>query len=182
MRNDELKLYSRVGESAEEFAERCRRAGDEKADEEADELRVAMAKKEERVRAAIAKAEDRVRELEADSDDRKRNEVLSGAMDVIGGLLGGRKSTRSILGGVRRASSSRRTSSNASERVQSAKNRLDEKVDELTELAEALTDALTDAQDAWEAAAAEIDTFEVGLEKTDISVQDLVLVWVPTDR
>ncbi|MEZ5245251.1 MAG: DUF87 domain-containing protein [Acidimicrobiales bacterium] len=179
LQNPELKLYSRVGESAEEFAERCRRVGDDRADEEADELRAAMAKKQDRVRAAIAKAEDRVRELESDSKDRSRNEVISGAIDVIGGLFGG-KSTRSILGGVRRASSSRRTSANAAQRVESAKNRLEERVDELEALADALVEALEDSQDAWERAAATIESFEVGLEKTDITVEDLVLVWVPT--
>jgi len=181
MRNAGLKLYSRVGESEDDFAERCRRAADDKADEEADELREEMVKDEGRIRAAIAKAEDRVRELESDSSDRKRNEVLSGAIDVIGGLFSGRKSTRSILGGVRRASSSRRTSGNASQRVASAKNRLAEKLDELEELADELTDSLQDSQDAWEDVAEDIVTFEVGLEKTDISVEDLVLVWVPTE-
>jgi len=181
LRNDELKLFSRVGETEDEFAERCARAADDRADEEADELRRSMAKKEDRIRAAIAKAEDRVRELESDSKDRKRNEVLSGAIDVIGGLLGGRKSTRSILGGVRRAGSSRRTSANASQRVASAKNRLAEKADELEELADTLTDALQDSQDAWEEAAEKVISYEVGLEKADISVEDLVLVWIPTD-
>jgi len=180
MQNPELKLYSRVTESAGDFAERCRRVGDDKADEEADELRAAMAKKQDRVRTAIAKAQDRVRELESDSEDRTRNEVLSGAIDVIGGLFGG-KSTRSILGGVRRAGSSRRTSANAAQRVESAKNRLTERVDELEELADALVDALEDSQGTWEEAAARIETFEVGLEKTDITVEDLVLVWVPTE-
>lgn len=180
-RNAELKLYSRVGETRDEFAERCARAADDKADEEANELRASMAKKEDRIRAAIAKAEDRLRELENDSKDRKRNELLSGAIDVIGGLFGGKKSTRSILGGVKRASSSRRMSANASERVETAKNRLAEEVDELEALADTLTDALHDSQDAWDEAAAAIDEYEVGLEKTDISVEDLVLVWVPTD-
>lgn len=180
MHNPELKLYSRVDETAEEFAERCRRVGDERADEEADELRAAMAKKQDRVRAAVAKAEDRVRELEADASDRKRNEVLSGALDVIGGLFGG-KSTRSILGGVRRAGSARRTSANAGQRVETAKNRLEEKIDELDELADTLIEALEESQDAWEEAAAKIETFQVGLEKTDIEIEDLVLVWVPTE-
>ncbi len=122
-----------------------------------------------------------MRELESDSKDRKRNEVLSGAIDLIGGLLGGRKSTRSILGGVRRAGSSRRTSANASQRVASAKNRLAEKADELQELADTLTDALQDSQDEWEEAAEKVISYEVGLEKADILVKDLVLVWIPTD-
>ena len=181
MRNDELKLYSRIDETPEDFAKRCDRAGDDRADEEADELRTSMAKKEDKIRTAIAKAEDRVRELDSDSKDRKRNEALSGAIDVIGGLFSGRRSSRSILGGVRRASSSRRTSANASERVASAKNRLEEKLDDLEELADTLTDALYDSQDAWEEAAEQVVSYEVGLEKADISVEDVVLVWVPKD-
>ena len=55
-----------------------------------------------------------------------------------------------------------------------------EKIDELDELAEALTDALEAAADEWDAAAEAIEPFEVGLEKTDITVEDIVLVWVPT--
>ena len=179
-RNDELKLYSRVDESEAEFRARCEKAADDKLDEEAEELRKSMAKKEDRVRAAIAKAEDRIRELEDDVGDRKRNEVLSGAIDVIGGLFGGKRSARSILGGVRRASSKRRTSANASNRVETAKNRLDEKLDELDELAVALTDALDEAADEWDAAADAVEPFEVGLEKTDITIEDLALVWVPS--
>ncbi|MEM9202273.1 MAG: DUF87 domain-containing protein [Actinomycetota bacterium] len=180
-RNDALKLYSRVDETESDFRARCERAADDKLDEEAEQLRASMAKKEDRVRAAIAKAEDRIRELEDDASDRKRNEVLSGAIDVIGGLFGGKRSARSILGGVRRASSKRRTSANASNRVETAKNRLDEKLDELDELALALTDALEEAADEWDAAADAIEPFEVGLEKTDITIEDLALVWVPTN-
>nr|NIR38790.1 ATP-binding protein [Actinomycetota bacterium]NIS33425.1 ATP-binding protein [Actinomycetota bacterium]NIT96885.1 ATP-binding protein [Actinomycetota bacterium]NIU20559.1 ATP-binding protein [Actinomycetota bacterium]NIU68319.1 ATP-binding protein [Actinomycetota bacterium] len=180
MRNDELKLFSRVGESRDDFEGRCHRAAEDRADEEADELRREMAGKQDRIRAAIAKAEDRLRELEADSKDRKRNEVLSGAIDVIGGLLGGRRSSRSVLSGVKRASRSRRMSSNAAERVATAKNRLAERVDELEDLADALRDALQDSQDAWDTAAGDIVEYEVGLERTDISVEDLVLVWIPT--
>ena len=179
LRNDELKLYSRVDETRDEFEERCRREADKRLDEEADELRQAMAKKEDRVRDAIAKAEDRVRELESDTQDRKRNEILSGAIDVIGGLFGGKKSARSILGGVRRASSKRRTTANARNRLDTAKNRLEEKMGQLDELADTLTDTLEEARDEWDTAAEAITEFEVGLEKTDITVEDLVLVWVP---
>ncbi len=179
-RNDALKLYSRVDETEDAFAERCRREADKRLDNEADELRATMTKKQDRVRSAIAKAEDRLRELEDDASDRKRGELLSGAMDIIGGLFGGKRSARSILGGARRASDKRRTTANASNRVESAKNRLEEKVDELEELADALIESLEDAADEWDEAAEAIEPFEVGLEKTDITVEDFTLVWVPT--
>ena len=179
-RNDELKLYSRVDETEDDFAERCRREADNRLDREADEIRASMQKKQDRVTAAIAKAEDRLRELEADASDRKRSELLSSAVDVIGGLFGGKRSARSILGGVRRASDKRRTTANASNRVESAKNRLDEKVDELEDLADALVESLEAAAEEWDRAAEAIEPFEVGLEKTDIAIEDFTLVWVPT--
>jgi len=180
LRNDELKLYSRVDEPRADFEKRCQRAADDLLDKEADKLRAAMLKKQDRVEAAIAKAEDRVRELESDSSDRKRNEVLSGALDIVGGLFGGKRSASSILGGVRRASSKRRTSANVGNRLDTAKNRLEEKIDELDELADALADALEDARDEFDLAAEAISEFEVGLEKTDITVEDFVVVWIPT--
>ena len=179
-RNAALKLYSRVDESEDDFRTRCREHADRRLDEEADDLRAAMARKEDRVRAAIGEAEDRVRELEDDAGDRRRNELLSGAIDVIGGLLGGKRSARGILGGVRRASSKRRTSANAANRVESAKNRLNENLDELEELADALTDSLAEAAEEWDEAAADVEPFEVGLEKADIAIEDFTLVWIPT--
>ena len=179
-RNAALKLYSRVDESEDDFRTRCREHADRRLDEEADDLRAAMARKEDRVRAAIGEAEDRVRELEDDAGDRRRNELLSGAIDVIGGLLGGKRSARGILGGVRRASSKRRTSANAANRVESAKNRLTENLDELEELADALTDSLAEAAEEWDEAAADVEPFEVGLEKADIAIEDFTLVWIPT--
>ena len=181
-RNDELKLYSRVDETEADFRSRCERAADDRLDDEADQLRAAMAKKEDRLQAAIAKARDRIRELEDDANDRKRNEILGGAIDVIDGLFGGKRSARSILGGVRRASSKRRTSANAANRVETAKNRLDEKLDELDQLAVALTESLEEAAAEWDRAAASIEPFVVGLEKTDITIEDLTVVWVPIPK
>jgi hypothetical protein len=179
-RNRELKLFSRIGETEDEFRARCMEAAEDRADADADELRASLAEKQDRVRAAIAKAEDRVRELESDSGDRKRDEFLSGAIDLIGGLLGGRKRSGAMLDGVRRASSRRRTTTNAEQRLESAKNRLDEKLDELDELAAELEIALVESHDDWTEKAEAIESHEVGLEKTDITVEDVILVWIPT--
>ncbi len=180
-RNPGLKLFSRVGETKAEFEVRCGKAAEDRADEDADELRVSIDKKQDRVRAAIDKAEDRVRELESDAKDRKQNEFLSGAIDLVGGLLGGRKSSRSVMGGVRRASGKRRMSSNAKQRVETAKNRLDENLDKLEDLAAVLEDALAESRDEWDEVAEAIEERTVSLEKTDIAIEDLGLVWIPTE-
>jgi chromosome segregation ATPase len=101
-------------------------------------------------------------------------------MSVLGGVLGGRRSTRSILGGARRATSKGRTKANAEERLQTAENRLEEKVDELEELETELTDALFEIQADWDDRAKLIEPLEVPLEKTDIGIDEFSLIWIPT--
>ncbi len=179
-RNPELKAYSRPDEAREDFEARCARLAEEAADADADKLRQALEKRIDRVNDAIAKAEDRVREAASRAEGSRGDELLSGVGDVLGGLLGGRKSGRSILGGLRRASSKRKSRQAAAERVETAENRLAETVDELEELEAELADALEDIYADWDEKAAAIEPFEVSLEKTDISVDELVLLWVPT--
>ncbi|MDH3704873.1 MAG: DUF87 domain-containing protein [Acidimicrobiia bacterium] len=183
LHNPELKLVSRPDEDAAAFEARCRQVAEDGADAEAAKIRQSLTDKMDRIHDAISKAEDRVRELEEDHQARKGDEKLSVIGDVantvLGGLLGGRKSTSGILGGVRRASSKRRTTRNAEERLESAEHRLEEKADELDELEEELTDTLNEIADVWEAKAAAVEALEVGLEKNDITITDLSLVWIP---
>ncbi len=182
-RNPELKLVSRVGETREQFGARCESAADDGADAEATKIRESLEKKLDRLRDAEAKLEDRVREIDHDSEARSRDAKLSGALDigasVLGGLLGGRSSTRGILGGVRRASSKGRTSANAKERLETAEKRLEEKQDDIEELENEITDSLYEIQDVWDEKAAAIEDMEVTLEKTDISIDEIALVWIP---
>ena len=178
--NPELKLASRVGESMEDFTQRCNEVAGEKADEDVAKLRKSLETKMDRVRAAIEKSEDRIRELEADVDSRGKEQILDIGMSVLGGVLGGRRSTRSILGGARRATSKGRVKGNAEERLKTAENRLEDKADELEELETELTDSLWEIQSDWDDKAKEIDTIEVPLEKTDISIDEFALIWIPT--
>ena len=178
--NPELKMASRVGESKEDFTQRCNDEAGDKADEDVAKLRASLETKMDRVRAAMEKSEDRIRELEADVDSRGKEQILDIGMSVLGGVLGGRRSTRSILGGARRATSKGRTKGNAEERLKTAENRLSDKADELDELETELTDSLWEIQSDWDDKAKEIDTIEVPLEKTDISIDEFALIWIPT--
>ena len=178
--NAELKLYSRVGESRDDFETRCSAAASDRADADVAKLRTTLEKKMDRVRIAIDKSEDRIRELEQDADARGKNQVLDIGASVLGAVLGGRRSTRSILGGARRASSSQRMKTNAKERLATAENRLNEHVDSLDQLETDLTDSLWDIQSDWDERAKNIESLDVPLEKTDISVDEFTLVWIPT--
>ncbi len=180
MTNPDLKMASRVGETEEAFIERCNVAAGDKADEDVAKIRKSLETKMDRIRAAMEKSEDRIRELEADVDSRGKDQLLDLGMSVLGGVLGGRRSTRSILGGARRASSKSRVKGNAEERLKTAENRLADKADELDELETELTDTMWEIQSEWDEKAKNIETLEVPLEKTDISIDDFTLIWIPT--
>lgn len=181
-RNRELKLHSRVGESHDEFADRCRAAAADAADAEAAKLRSTLERRIDRVRQAIAVAEDRVRETQRNASSRSQDEVVSGVGDLIGGFLSGRRNVGSMVRKVQRAGSKRRMSEQASERVRTAENRLAERLDDLNELEAELAESLADLVELWQQRAEAIETFEVGLSKTRITIGHLAVLWIPRER
>ena len=181
-RNTELKLYSRPGESPEDFAKRCDAVADDGADEAGEKIRARLEKKRDSVEAALAKAEDRVAELEIQTDGRKQQQLIDIGTSVLGGLLGGRSKTRGLASAARRMSSGSRQKASTEARLETAQNRAAEKIEELEELEHDLQDAVIEIDDEWTAKAEAIEPFEVPLEKTDITVDDLMLVWLPVQR
>ena len=182
-RNSELKLYSRVGEAEEAFLERCDQAGRAAADADAVKLRARFEKKMDRVRAAIDRAEDRVEQLEVDKSSRRSHELIAGVGDLLGAFFGGKKDTRSMTtsaGRVAKGASSRRAvSSRTEQRLHTAEDRLEDEQVKLEDLETALLEELSELNDRWVDRAEAIEPVEIGLEKTDITVDEMALLWVP---
>ena len=184
--NEELRTYSRIGESRTAFEQRCAVVADEGADKDADKLRKVLTNKIDRLNASIEKAEDKLREVQFDAISRKRDQRSSQVIDIAGGLLGsllgGRSSTRSLItGGIRRSQSKGRMAKKAEERLQTAENRYNELMENKEELEEELSEDLMEIQDEWAEKVHEIESVTIGLEKTDISIDEVVLVWIPVD-
>lgn len=170
-----LKLYSRVGESEDDFAARCRTAADDSADEAIAKLRTTYARRIDRVQDQISTADARVRELEDDASARTQSEVLSGVGDLLGAVLSGRFGSSTL----NKAASRRTASRKAKARLQTAQDRLDSKQQDLVELEQTLEDELVTIQEEHDEMAATRETLDIGLEKTDIRVAEAKLVWVP---
>jgi hypothetical protein len=179
--NPELKLYGRPGESAEEFAGRCRRAADEAADAETATLRDKFESKVIRLRDQIAAATDRVDVLEEEASSRRNSELLSTAGSILGGLLGGR-SRSSVLGKLGSAAGRRGRTKAAGERLDAAENKVVRLQEELEQLEAELADDVTDLDARWAAAATRIEPIEISLERSDVAVTQLALAWLPVDR
>lgn len=184
--NPKLKVYSRVGESMDEFRDRCQDVADAGADKDAEKLRKVLEKKMDRVNASIKKAEDKLRELQFDAITRKKDQRTSQVLDIAGGvlgsLLGGRRSTRSMItGGIRRSQSKGNLAAKAAERLKTAENRYADLIDDKDELEEEITEDLMEIQEEWTEKVDAIDTMTIGLEKTDIHIDDVALVWIPVE-
>ena len=173
-KNPDLKLYSRVGESESEFAERCRKSAEDAADEAAAALRDKYEDRIERVKDQLRAAERRVDELEVDVSSHKQQEVLGGVGDLLGSLFGGKRTATALKGAASRRSQVRRTQ----ERLETAAAKVADKADDIAELEADLADDILEITAEWEDKAENIERVEIGLEKTDISVRELRLSWV----
>lgn len=174
-RNAPLKVYSRVGEAEEEFRARCRIAAGEAADAEVAKLTERFRGRIDRVKDQISAADLRVAELEGDASARQQDELMSGAGDLLGALLGGRKSSNPLG----KAASRRAATQKAQTRADAAAAKIDLKQQELVELEDELAEALQSIRDEHITIAETAELLEISLEKTDIRVAETKLVWVP---
>ena len=179
-RNRTLKLTSRPGESEEAFRKRCDDAAQAKADEETAKITARLKARQDRLQAALELAQRRVEELDVETKSRATNELVSGAGAVLGALLGGRRSARSIATAVSGASSRRGTTARAEERRRTAQERVEQKGDELEALEQELLDEVEQIDASWREKAEAVETASIRLEATDVRVGRLALVWVPT--
>ncbi len=180
-RNRALKLVSRPGESADDFVSRCDAAAQERADADAAKIRDRLEAKRDRLNAALAQAQRRVEELDTDTRTRQANEMVAGAGAVLGALLGGRRSARSITSAFGGAMSRRGMTARTSERRATAEAKVERTTDDLADLEQEILDEVAEIDERWKATAGEVDTLTIRLEATDVRVVETRLVWVPSD-
>jgi DNA helicase HerA-like ATPase len=182
-RNAELDLYSRPGETREQFAARADEAAKTAADAETARIRDRLEAKRDRLERALESARRRAEEAETEQSSRRSTELLSGLGSVVGVLLGGKADTRTIaragraLGG---AASRRGMTTRAGERKRSAEEKAELAAADLEELEQELLDEIAEIDERWAQKAEAIETVPVRLEAGDVRVVGTTLVWVPT--
>ena len=173
-KNPKLKLYSRVGESEEEFRTRVDAAAEAEADAETAELRDKYESKLRKAQDRLEAAERRAEEIRVDLEGSRTTDLIDQAGALIS-ILTGRGSTRSVS----TASKRRAARQSTAQRLESAEGKVGDLADELLALDDEMRDELTDIDSSWRDAAAAIESVEIGLEKSDIAVTEAALVWVP---
>lgn len=177
--NTPLKLWGRIDENPDAFAERCRRAAGEQADAEVAKLRASYESKVRRLQDQIATAEDRASVLAEEAKGKRNSEFLSTAGSVLGGILGGRRSAGSIIGQVGSAAGRRGRTQASQERVRAADAKVDRLARDLEDLEAEAADKVEAIVAKWEDVAADITTTSVSPTKTNVKVIALCLAWIP---
>jgi len=177
--NATLKLWGRIDEDPEAFAERCRRSAADHADAEVAKLRDTYEARVRRLRDQIATAEDRASVLAEEAKGKRNSELLSTAGSVLGGILGGRRSAGSILGQVGTAAGRRGRTQASEERVRAAGAKADRLVADLEDLEAEAADKVASIAARWDDAATDLSTTPVSPTKTNVKVVALCLAWLP---
>ena len=183
LRNAELDLYSRPGETPEQFAARADDAAKTAADTETAKIRDRLETKRDRLERALETARQRVEQASVEQTSRRSTELLSGLGSVVGVLLGGKADTRTIaragraLGG---AASRRGMSTRASERKETAEEKVELAETDLAEREQEILDEVAEIDEKWAAKADVVETVPIRLEAGDVRVVQTTLVWVPT--
>jgi hypothetical protein len=174
-RNPGLKLYSRVGELESEFRARCIEAANDQSERAIASLRDKYRVRIEGVRDQLAVADRRVADFDADIEARRQEEVMSGAGDLLGAILGGRRRNT-----ISRAASRRSQTRQTEARREKAAGTKADKLADLAELEADLAEEIMTITSKWDDMAALIEPLEIPLEKVDVKVSEMKLVWVPS--
>jgi hypothetical protein len=175
-RNEGLRIYSRVDESEKDFRMRCAGAAEEAADSELAELKDRLQKRIDRVKEEIATAETRYQEADAVAAARDQETVLGTAGDLLGAFLGGKSGSTAL----NRAASRQTASAKARAKADTAAAKYHSKVSELEEIEQELASAVDEIVGRFQDLAQEVEIVDIPLEKSDVRVAELKLVWIPT--
>lgn len=177
--NPELKLYGRPDETPEAFAARCDEAAQTAADAEAEKIRARLAARIDKLRDAVATAEQKAVGAQAAAADTKSTAMMDGLGSLVTGFLGGRSRTRGIVTAAKRAKTGSDRVNRANQRAEEAANAVEVKAHDLAALEEELASQLIAIDDKWRTAAEAVETTQITLSRSDVSVRMLSLIWIP---
>jgi Helicase HerA, central domain len=177
--NKALKMFSRTGESEADFAARCEKAASDQADTEAAALRGKYEDKSRRLQEQLDLSQQRLEAAKSATHAKAAGAILSTAGSILGSFLGGRSNAGSILGKVVRGAGRGAGTQTSRQRADVVETKVEQLTQDLQSVEDELTTELGDITDKWHGVASQIDSVPVSLERTDISIVQLQLAWIP---
>lgn len=174
-----FKAYSTAEETKGDFKVRLEQLASEKRDMETEKLRKRYASKFKTMRDRIRRAEEKIEKETAQYKKSRLDSILSTGSSLMGALLGRKKI--SVTNTRRAGSSVRSFGRTAAQKQDVARAKAD-----LEELLTKMEDLQTDFDNAVQEVGEKLDVENLDIEdlslrpkKSDISVEDFALVWLP---
>jgi hypothetical protein len=176
---DPLERFSSPGETRGEFSIRLRQVAHERRDLELARLQQRYAPKLASLKERIRKAERRIAEEKSQYQQQQWDTAVSFGTTLLGALFG-RKLTSATT--RRRAASAARSAGRSRRQrddVARAEDAVHALTDSLEELEAAFQDEVRGLRERMEIAEKDIDEFLIRPRKSDITVSQVTLVWMP---
>jgi len=166
------KMESKIHESLADFKVRIQDLLNEKKEEEIDRLKERYEKKEKLLRDRLRRAMERVEKEESDVSSKTTDTMISAGMAVLGALFGHRSTAKigSTLSKGSRILKEKGDVDRAQQRVDEVQKKIDDLSDELEEKIDTLADT-------YDIENCEIEKFAIKPRRSDISVEEIALVW-----
>jgi hypothetical protein len=173
MEHKDLKIYKEQDESNQSFLSRVQQAAREERDEELDTLQEKYEVKFDRIEEKIRKEEQDLDAAKADARDRKTAEMVGIAETIFSVFV--RKRSRSISS----ATSKSRMRRKAAQKVEAAKEDLEELMITQEELEQELKEKVEEIKVKWDTVSLGVTEKEITPRRTDIKVDEMIVAWVP---
>jgi hypothetical protein len=168
--NTDMKAVARPGETREQFVARCHALADAAADREMAALRTKYESRLGAARLKLTDAQISAQSLQLEYDSTYG--LAATGISMLGSLLGGRRGRSSLAAQARRQST-------ANAKVGAAEQKAVAVAGSIAAMEADLDREIVELDDRWNARAENVATRSVPLEKADIVVRDLRLVWIP---
>ena len=173
LEHPKLKLFKDEDESEESFKMNVQQAARELRDEELDEMQDKFDVKFKKLQDRIRREEQDLDEAEADLRHRKQSEALNVVETVFSVFV--KRRSRSLSS----VATKRRMKRKAKEKVEAAEEDLQSLEIDYKDLENELNEKLDKIREKWETVATGIKRKEIKPRKTDIKIDNLLLIWHP---
>jgi len=171
-RQRKLRLVSQPGEDEAAFRRRVQAVVDERIAEQAAELKDRIDRKADTLQDRMERKAQQVDAAQAKVRSQQTRELVNVGETLVGMFFGGRRKSLST------AMTRRSQTAAAGQRVDKLEMELRQLHEELIELQQELGQELSEIQRSERALLDDIESQEVGLEKNDIDVESIGMVWV----
>jgi hypothetical protein len=175
----ELKLYSTPNETEGDFRARLKHLAHEERDRQIAKLRLDYAARDASLQERIRKAEQRVDVEKQQASSATMSAAITVGTSILGALFG--RKTFSATNASKMATSARAATRAADQRgdISRAQQNVEKYLDDKQQLERELEEKVDAIQESLSPERLTLEDYEVKPRKSDISVDEVTLLWLP---